>query len=522
MGVVYKARQLTLERPVALKMILKGRLAGVEEVTRFRTEALAAARLQHPNIVQLYEVGEYDGLPFLALEYVDGPTLARRLSGAAVPDRPAAELVETLARAVAAAHERGIVHRDLKPGNVLLAPVGGTSGEPADPEWAFGVPKITDFGLAKLADHDPRATVVGQFLGTPAYVAPEQARGDRAEIGPATDIYALGAILYELLTGRPPFQGTTTVDVLAQQAFDGVVPPSQVRPGVHRDLEAICLRCLAKSPVDRYPRALALADDLRRFRNGEPTRARPPGRVERLGRWCKRYPVPATLLVAFTVCLVFGFWYLSRLTDDLVRSAALESAAQQSDLLREVNDSYTDVVRRAKAGNLEVTHDYAARPAAIPIPATFTIELGQSYTDRSDTGVQVRVYSDYPFRSRRNGGPRDDFERDALRRLRENPGEPVYRFEDYKGRPALRYTTPRLMQETCVACHNSHPDSTKTDWKVGDVRGVVEVIRPLDRDVARTRSGLWGAFAFVGIVCAALLGLACVLLLAGRARRHRS
>jgi hypothetical protein len=520
MGVVYKARQVTLGRPVALKMVLAGRLAGEEDVTRFRTEALAVARLQHPNIVQLYEVGEYDGLPFLALEYVDGPTLARRVAGAAVPDRPAAELVETLARAVAVAHDRGIIHRDLKPGNVLLAPVVGSAGDPTNSEWVFGVPKVTDFGLAKMADHDSHPTIRGQFLGTPAYVAPEQARGDAAEIGPTVDVYALGAILYELLTGQPPFRGTTTVDTLVQAVTDEVVPPSRLRPGIHRDLEAICLRCLAKSPLARYPTALALADDLRRFRNGEATHARPPGRAESVGRWCARYPVPATLLVAFAVCLVFGFWYLSRLTDDLVHAAALESAAQQSDLLREVNDSYTDVVKRAKAGNLEVSHDYASHPTAIPIPATFTIELGQSFTDRSDTGVQIRVYSDYPFRTRRNGGPRDDFEREALNRLRASPAEPVYRFEDYKGRPVLRYATPRVMQETCVSCHNSHPDSTKTDWQVGDVRGVVEIIRPLDRDVARTRSGLRGAFVFVGAVCAALLGLACAMLWVGRARRR--
>jgi adenylate cyclase len=233
------------------------------------------------------------------------------------------------------------------------------------------------------------------------------------------------------------------------------------------------------------------------------------------------YPVPASLLFAFTFCLVFGFWYMTHLTDELVRAAALENAAQQSGVLREVNDSYSDVVKRAQAGKLEVRHDYQDHPAAIPIPATFTIELGQQISDRSDTGVQIRLDRAYPFRSRRNGGPRDDFEREAWRRLCDNPAEPVYRFEDYKGRLSLRYATPRLMQETCVHCHNSHPDSPKTDWKVGDVRGVVEIIHPLDSDDVRVHKGLWGAFVFVGAVCASLLGLAGLVLLAGRLRRRR-
>jgi adenylate cyclase len=214
-------------------------------------------------------------------------------------------------------------------------------------------------------------------------------------------------------------------------------------------------------------------------------------------------------------------WYLSHLTDQLVRSAALESVAQQADVLREVNDSYADVVRRAQAGGLTVKHNYQDNPAAIPIPATFTIELGQQICERSDSGVQVRLYSGYPFRSRRNGGARDDFEREAWRRLQEDPAVPVYRFEDYKGRPALRFATARQMQQACVDCHNRHPDSPKTDWRVGDVRGVVEIIRPLDRDAARTREGLRGAFAFVGGVCALLLALAGLVMLAGRFPRRR-
>jgi predicted Ser/Thr protein kinase len=507
MGVVYKARQRSLGRVVALKMIRAGPRAGAQEVARFQTEAAAIAQLQHPNIVQIYEVGEHQGLPFLALEFVNGPTLARRAAQTPQPDRAAAELVETLARTIAVAHERGIIHRDLKPTNVLLSAARGLAG-----------PKITDFGLAKRLDDDSGQTQDGFFLGTPSYVAPEQARGQVQEIGPGVDVYALGAILYELLTGRPPFLGGSPLETLNQVTTVEVTPPRHLQPGVAPDLEAICLRCLKKHPHQRYASALALADDLHRYRSGEPTRARPPGPVERLGRWCRRYPVPVSLLAAFAFCLVFGFWYLSRLADQLVRAAALENVARQSDVLREVNDIYSDVVKRAQAGHLEVTHAYAGKAAAIPIPATFTIELGQQITARSETGVQLRFYSDHPFRSRRHGGPRDDFEREALRRLRDNPDEPVHSFEDYKGRPSLRYATARLMQQTCIDCHNTHPDSPKRDWRIGDVRGVVEIIHPLDRDAARTREGLRGAFVFVSGVCASLLGLAGLTLLAGRLR----
>ncbi len=221
-------------------------------------------------------------------------------------------------------------------------------------------------------------------------------------------------------------------------------------------------------------------------------------------------------------CLVFGFWYLSRLTDSLVQSSALESAAQQSDILLEVNNSYSDVVKRAKAGHLDVTHEYHSDPAAIPIPATFTIELGQGISDRSESGVQIRLYSEYPFKSRRNGGPKDQFEKDALANLEQHPAGHFESFENYKGQPVLRYATARTMQQTCVDCHNHHPDSPKTDWKVGDVRGVVEIIQPLDKDVARTRAGLQGAFTLVAAICASLLAVAGIAIIVSRVKERRT
>jgi serine/threonine protein kinase len=520
MAVVYKARQKTLDRLVALKVVDADPRANPELVARSRAEASAVAQLRHPHVVQIYEVGEHDGLHYLALELVDGPTLADRLAGAPQPSRPAAELVETLARAVHAAHTAGVVHRDLKPSNVLLAPP--SHGARGDCTELYGFPKVTDFGIAKRLDADsPGHTRTGFIVGTPDYMAPEQACGRREEVGPAADVYALGVILYEMLVGRPPFKAATSMETMRLLTTEEPMPPRRLQPYVPRDLETICLKCLQKDPNHRYPTALALAEDLRRYAHGEPTLARPPGPAGRVWRWCRRYPLVAGLLAAMVLCLVGGFAYLSRLTDHLVQSAALESAAQQSDLLAEVNNSYADVVKRAKAGHLTVTHDYAGDPAAIPIPATFTIELGQQISDRSETGAQVRLYSDHPFRSRRGGGPKDDFERDALRRLREDPDKPVWRFEDYKGRPSLRYATARQMQQACVDCHNSHPDSPKTDWKVGDVRGVVEIIHPLDRDADRARDGLRGAFVFVGAVSAALLGLSWVALSVGGWRRGR-
>jgi WD40 repeat protein/tRNA A-37 threonylcarbamoyl transferase component Bud32 len=283
MGVVYKARQVKLNRTVAVKMILAGPFTGPEDLTRFRTEAEAAARLQHPNIVQVHEVGEQDGRPYVVLEYVDGGGLAARLGGTPLPAREAAELVETLARAMHYAHSRGVVHRDLKPANVLLT--------------ADGAPKVSDFGLAKRLDQSDGPTLSGSVVGTPSYMAPEQAAGKSKEIGPAADVYALGAILYELLTGRPPFHAATPLDTLYQVVHQDPVPVRRLNPANHRDLETVCLMCLEKDSARRYPSALALTEDLRRFLTHRPILARPAAAWERGWRWCRRNPAVAALLV---------------------------------------------------------------------------------------------------------------------------------------------------------------------------------------------------------------------------------
>ena len=284
MGVVYKARERRLNRVVALKMLLSGACATPRELDRFRREAETIAQLQNPQIVQIHEIGEHDGRPYLALEFVEGESLARSLAGTPRPTRWAAELVATLARAIHAAHGLGIIHRDLKPANILLT--------------TAGTPKITDFGVAKRLDGE-RAypTLTDQFLGTPSYMAPEQAVRQRSSsalpteqitTSRALDIYSLGAILYEMLTGRPPFRAETALETVLQVLHDEPVPPSRLRPRVPRDLETICLKCLEKNPQRRYATADDLAEDLERFLDFEPVKARPVAAPERMWRWCRR------------------------------------------------------------------------------------------------------------------------------------------------------------------------------------------------------------------------------------------
>jgi WD40 repeat protein/serine/threonine protein kinase len=309
MGVVFRARQVKLNRIVALKMVLSGELASPGELARFRAEAEAAAHLQHPNIVQLYEFGEIrsgDGqpLPYFALEFVNGGSLADRLDGKPQPAHLAAGLIETLARAMHYAHTKGVVHRDLKPGNVLLHVVEGKSPATNTDSTISSVkaetPKVTDFGLAKRLDSSTGQTQSGAVLGTPQYMAPEQAAGRAKRVGPPTDTYALGAILYELATGRPPFAGETPLETILQVSRDEPVPPRLLNPNLPRDLETITLKCLQKDPARRYATAQELADDLARFQDDQPITARPVGRIERTRAWTRRHPT-VTALIAVTV-----------------------------------------------------------------------------------------------------------------------------------------------------------------------------------------------------------------------------
>jgi tetratricopeptide (TPR) repeat protein len=312
MGVVYKARHRGLNRLGAVKMIHPAARPGPELLARFHAEAAALARLEHPHIIRIYDVGEHEGLPYLVMEFLTGGSLQDRLGGAPQPARQAAQLTETLARAVHFAHERGIIHRDLKPANVLLSFSREPEASAAAPQAAAlasgsrlneGVPKITDFGLAKLLDAGPGHTRAGDILGTPSYMAPEQARGRHDAVGPAADVYALGAILYELLTGRPPFHGESVWETLEQVARQDPAPPRQLQPRLPRDLETICLKCLHKEPARRYAGAADLADDLRRFLAGEPIRARPASVWERAWKWVRRRPAASAAAAVAAVLL---------------------------------------------------------------------------------------------------------------------------------------------------------------------------------------------------------------------------
>jgi eukaryotic-like serine/threonine-protein kinase len=290
MGVVYRGLQEGLGRPVAVKVILGGAYTVSRDRARFRTEAIATARIPHPNIVAIHDSGESPGLPYLVLEYLGGGSLADRLHGEPQPPRWAAALVRTLAGAVAAAHARGVIHRDLKPRSIVFA--------------SDGTPKITDYGLAKLLDFDLGHTLTGQSTGTPSYMATEQAGLTPYSIGPPTDVYALGAILYELLTGGPPFRGPTALDTLELVRTQDPVAPGGLQPKTPRDLETICLKCLEKDPGLRYCTAEELAEDLGRFLGGGPIRGRPVSSPEKLRRWARRHPIAASLTTSLVTLLI--------------------------------------------------------------------------------------------------------------------------------------------------------------------------------------------------------------------------
>jgi hypothetical protein len=374
MGIVYKAEQTALRRTVALKMILRADHASTEERRRFHAEAEAVAQLQHPSIVQVYEVGEYNGLPYYSLELCSGGSLVEQLDGTPWAPQRAADLVRTLAEAMQVAHQAGLVHRDLKPANVLLT--------------ADGAPKITDFGLVKRLNVQGQ-TQTGAVLGTPSYMAPEQASGKSKDVGPTADIYALGAILYELLTGRPPFRATTTMETVLQVLNEEPVAVGRLQPGVPRDLETICHKCLEKEPRRRYASAEALAKDLRRFETGEPVSARPVGPMMRLHKWARRRPAVAGLLALVAVVAVVGAVGIAWAYGEALRQR--QAANEEADKTRQANAALAAVNATLKTTNsaLEDTNTALKLEKRRAYVTALNKRLGAGATPQNNAAVLI-------------------------------------------------------------------------------------------------------------------------------------
>lgn len=338
MGVVYKARQISLNRVVALKMIQSVRLADETAVRRFRTEAAAAAKLRHPHIVPIYEVGQEGGQHFYSMAFVPGTTLAQRLEGTPLPANLAARYLRTIADAIHYAHEHSVLHRDIKPGNVLIDD---------DDE-----PHVTDFGLAKLMDGDSSLTITGVAFGSPSYMAPEQAQARHRDMNAGSDVYSLGAMLYEMLTGRPPFRGITPLQTARMVCETEPVSPRLLNPSTPLDLETICLKCLQKEPARRYQTAQELAEELQRFERGEPVQARPIGRTEKATRWCRRNPMLATMILAVNVVVAIGLagilWQWRKATDSARRETVQRQWTEQA-LLRSELQRTEDLFAKDKS-----------------------------------------------------------------------------------------------------------------------------------------------------------------------------
>jgi serine/threonine protein kinase len=538
MGAVFKVLDTELHRTLAMKVALcttQGPQAtqyddGPTLLERFLEEAQVTGQLDHPGIVPLHEVGiDDEGRVYFTMRLVRGKVLsdvfdpARRGEDGWTQERLLVALIR-VCEAMAYAHSKGVVHRDLKPANVMvgrfgevyvmdwgLAKVRGRSGASASRTAHASVSLVRSHRTknAESTASDAHVTSHGSVFGTPAYMAPEQARSELHRVDERSDIYSLGAILYHMLAGRAPYTRTDTQlsadDIVASVATASPTPLRTLARDVPPELAAITAKAMSREPADRYQDMLALADDLRAFLRGHPVSALPLNAAARAARWVRRNTMVAGALAAITIGAAYAIFRLISVGNEVVRQATIDSTALQARMLEDVNALYSSAVAsRVDRTHVQVTHDYAEKAGAIPIPATFLTDLAAKISQHG-SGTQMRQYSDYPFRFR-EPWKMDAFEKNALVTLRNDPTHPVYSFEEVDGRPSLRFAVGRRMEAGCVACHNTHPDSTKTDWKVGEVRGVLEIVRPLDQDVERMKAGLTGTMWYVaGIVGVSLL-----------------
>ena len=531
MGNVYLATRCEdFKQRVAIKVLKRG-MDTEDFLRRFRMEIRVLAALgQHPNIARLIDAGSTDdGLPYFVMEHVAGKQIddycdQHRLS---IAERLA--LFRDVCRAVHFAHQHTVIHRDLKPSNVLVT--------------EDGRPKLIDFGIAKitapeLGGETAAPTRTEYRAMTPEYASPEQVRGD--SLTTATDVYSLGMLLFELLTGRRPSQVQETrlgpqaafpeppkpSTVVRQEsqlsksaderpideiARNRQTAPAALRQSLRGDLDNLVGMALRHEPKRRYASAGQMAADIQRYLDEEPLTARSLSRAERFWRVCHRNPVTVSTIAALLIGTLFGLAYLSRLSTLLVRHTALQSARQQTEMLLHGHKYYTNVLDDLKRASPDAAQE-------LKPPATFTMELFEFLNrTKGRGGTQARMRSQYPFRPRQGREPLDKFERAAMIDFEQNANDAYYQFVEFDTQPSLRYGIAMRMEQSCCDCHNTHPDSTKTDWQPGQVRGILEVIKPLSDDIERTNSGLLQAFGWMSLVIAGAFGLT-VLVIRRRGR----